>query len=113
MNYLKRNSLVLSLAVMVLAAFVSCEEDSNGGTDFQGSDDVKITGVKVTAFTASVTGVREKKYTCVSGAYFFISCKNSKRQRNGKKKCIFATNLQQICIFYVYYIKSLYDYTGI
>ena len=56
MNYLKRNSLVLSLAVMVLAAFVSCEEDSNGGTDFQGSDDVKITGVKVTAFTASVTG---------------------------------------------------------
>lgn len=41
---------------LVLAAFVSCGDDSDGGTDNQGSDDIKITGVKVTAFTASVTG---------------------------------------------------------
>ena len=34
----------------------SCNSDSSEGTDIQGSDDVKITGVKVTAFTASVTG---------------------------------------------------------
>ena len=42
------------VALSVLSA--SCTGDSNDSSGLQGSDDVKITGVKVTAFTASVTG---------------------------------------------------------
>ena len=44
---------IIGIALMVCA---SCKGDSDGASDSQGSDDIKITGVKVTAFTASVSG---------------------------------------------------------
>ena len=44
------------ILITILVSFASCRGDSDGVPYSQGSDDVKITGVKVTAFTASVSG---------------------------------------------------------
>lgn len=57
MNYLKRNSIVLSMAAMVLAVFVSCEkEDSPESPEIEKPGTVAVGNVSVSAFTASVSG---------------------------------------------------------
>lgn len=48
--------LILIFYVILLVISTSCNDSSNDSAGLQGSDDVKITNVKVTSFTASVTG---------------------------------------------------------
>lgn len=67
------------VALIIIAAFISCKGDLNETAEIQGSDDIKITGVSVTAFTASVTGTFKglDKVDIALGRNGVLYCKKS------------------------------------